>query len=53
MNEPPLASGRRGIVFMVSAGCSFCRYFRHGGARGGFVDDGFAGGAGCEQGLDG
>src|SRR5581483_3495946 len=38
---------------MVSAGCSFCRYFRHGGARGGFVDDGFAGGEGGEQRLDG
>ena len=40
-------------MFVVSAGCSFCRYFRHGGARGGLVDDGLAGGEGGEQGLDG
>jgi hypothetical protein len=38
---------------MVSAGCSFCRYFRHGGARQGFIDDGFAGGEGRKEGLDG
>src|SRR5258708_7109398 len=29
---------------MVSWGCSFCRDFRHGGARGGLIDDGVAGG---------
>ena len=38
---------------MVSGWCSFCRYFRHGGARGGFVGDGFAGGVCGEQGGDG
>ena len=37
----------------MSAGCSFCRYFRHGGARGGLIDDGFAGGVGGDEGLEG
>jgi hypothetical protein len=49
----PPAGGRRGLVFVVSAGGSFCRYFRHRGARRGRIDDGFAGGERGEQGLDG
>jgi hypothetical protein len=51
--KAPPAGSRRGLVFRVSVGWSFCRYFRHGGARGGLVDDGFAGGERGEEGLEG
>ena len=61
VRESPAGGCGAGLVLMLSRGCSFCRYFRHGGARdfrhggarGGLVDDGFAVGVGGEEGLDG
>ena len=41
------------LVFVVAAWWSVCRDFGGGGPGAGFVDDGFAGGVGGDEGLDG
>ena len=41
------------MVVMVSVWWSLCRDLGDGGSCGGFVDDGFAGSEGGDEGLDG
>src|SRR5216683_6074947 len=49
----PRGLGPAGLGFGLSAGRSFCRDLGDGGAGGGFVGDGLAGGERGEQGSDG
>jgi hypothetical protein len=53
VKKPRRWGSGRGLVFRVALWCSFGGDFGDGGAGGGFVDDGFVGGEGCDEGLDG